>query len=107
MKFSYADGGWWIVDLESHKGYQLDLVQMASAKVKVVMSLCMPQRRMQECHYKCMSGQRHATVALVPVAVTKLQAGCLRNQFFLKRFIAQKIQRDTQGYKIVPLTNVP
>jgi hypothetical protein len=27
--------------------------------------------------------------------------------FFLKRFIAQKIQRDTQGYKIVPLTNLP
>jgi len=26
---------------------------------------------------------------------------------FLKRFIAQKIQRDTQGYKIVPLTNLP
>ena len=27
--------------------------------------------------------------------------------YFLKRFIAQKIQRDTQGYKIVPLTNLP
>ena len=27
--------------------------------------------------------------------------------FFFKRFIAQKIQRDTQGYKIVPLTNLP
>jgi len=27
--------------------------------------------------------------------------------FFQKRFIAQKIQRDTQGYKIVPLTNLP
>jgi hypothetical protein len=27
--------------------------------------------------------------------------------FFLKRFIAQKIQRYTQGYKIVPLTNLP
>jgi hypothetical protein len=26
---------------------------------------------------------------------------------FLKRFIAQKIQRDTQGYKTVPLTNLP
>jgi hypothetical protein len=26
---------------------------------------------------------------------------------FFKRFIAQKIQRDTQGYKIVPLTNLP
>jgi hypothetical protein len=26
--------------------------------------------------------------------------------FFLKRFIAQKILRDTQGYKIVPLTNL-
>jgi hypothetical protein len=28
-------------------------------------------------------------------------------QVFLKRFIAQKIQRDTQGYQIVPLTNLP
>ena len=27
--------------------------------------------------------------------------------FFLKRFIAQKIQQDIQGYKIVPLTNLP
>jgi len=27
--------------------------------------------------------------------------------FFLKRFIAQKIQQDTEGYKIVPLTNLP
>jgi hypothetical protein len=27
--------------------------------------------------------------------------------FFLKSFIAQKIKRDTQGYKIVPLTNLP
>ena len=26
---------------------------------------------------------------------------------FLKRLIAQKIQRDTQGYKIVSLTNLP
>jgi len=26
---------------------------------------------------------------------------------FLKRFVAQKIQRDTQGYKIVPSTNLP
>ena len=26
---------------------------------------------------------------------------------YFKRFIAQKIQRDTQGYKIVPLTNLP
>jgi hypothetical protein len=26
---------------------------------------------------------------------------------FFKRFIAQKIQRDTRGYKIVPLTNLP
>jgi len=26
---------------------------------------------------------------------------------FFKKFIAQKIQRDTQGYKIVPLTNLP
>jgi hypothetical protein len=25
---------------------------------------------------------------------------------FLERFIAQKIQRDTQGYKIVHLTNL-
>ena len=75
MKFSYADGGGWIVDLESHKGYQLHLVQMASAKVKVVMSMCMPQRHMQECHYTHMSGQLHD-----PVTVTKLQARCLRNQ---------------------------
>ena len=31
-----------------------------------------------------------------------------RNEiFFLKRFIAQKIQRYAQGYKIVPLTNLP
>jgi len=29
------------------------------------------------------------------------------NVFFFKRFFAQKIQRDTQGYKIVPLTNLP
>jgi hypothetical protein len=29
------------------------------------------------------------------------------SQLFLKRFIAQKIQRDTQGYKSVPLTNLP
>jgi hypothetical protein len=28
------------------------------------------------------------------------------NWIFLKGFIAQKIQRDTQGYKIVPLTNL-
>jgi hypothetical protein len=28
----------------------------------------------------------------------------IAHRFFLKRFIAQKIQRDTQGYKIVPLT---
>ena len=27
--------------------------------------------------------------------------------FLFKRFIAQKIQRDTQGYKIFPLTNLP
>jgi len=27
--------------------------------------------------------------------------------FFLKIFIAQKIQGDTQGYKIVPLTYLP
>jgi hypothetical protein len=27
--------------------------------------------------------------------------------FFIKRFIAQKIQRDAQGYKTVPLTNLP
>jgi hypothetical protein len=27
--------------------------------------------------------------------------------YFLKRFIVQKIQRDTQGYKFVPLTNLP
>jgi hypothetical protein len=26
---------------------------------------------------------------------------------FLKIFIAQKIQRDTQDYRIVPLTNLP
>jgi hypothetical protein len=26
---------------------------------------------------------------------------------FFKRIIAQKIQRDTQGHKIVPLTNLP
>jgi hypothetical protein len=30
-----------------------------------------------------------------------------RSEDFLKRFIAQKIQRDTQRYKIVPLTNLP
>ena len=36
-------------------------------------------------------------------------ADSLLTSFFLKkkRFIAQKIQRDIQGYKIVPLTNVP
>jgi hypothetical protein len=27
--------------------------------------------------------------------------------FFKERFIAMKIQRDAQGYKIVPLTNLP
>jgi hypothetical protein len=26
---------------------------------------------------------------------------------YIKRSIAQKIQRDTQGYKIVPLTSLP
>lgn len=74
-------GGGWIVDLESHKGYQLHLVQMASAKVNMVMSMCMPQRHMQECHHTHMSGQLHAPIALALVIVTKLQAGCLRNQF--------------------------
>jgi hypothetical protein len=28
-------------------------------------------------------------------------------QVFFKRFIAHKIHRNTQGYKIVPLTNLP
>jgi hypothetical protein len=31
----------------------------------------------------------------------------VRYLVFLKRFIAQKIQRDTHVYKIVPLTNLP
>ena len=45
-----------------------------------------------------MHGQRNITVRKI----------CFKcNLKKKKEFIAQKIQRDTQGYKIVPLTNLP
>jgi hypothetical protein len=47
---------------------------------------------------------------LYPVRLNRQRARWLPISFdllFFKSFIAQKIQRDTQGYKIVPLTNLP
>jgi hypothetical protein len=54
------------MELESHKGYQLHLLHMASATIKLVMFLRMPQMHMQEWHYADMTGQLHAPATLAP-----------------------------------------
>ena len=65
-------------------------------------ALCYLASRPLNCQLYYASGKKTTVYCLL-----QLSPAFSRGFFFLNRFIAQKIQRDTQGYKIVPLTNLP